>query len=304
MRKSLKHKKSVKKKNRTKLTARSRRINKRPSKSTRGKGTPKAAGGDSTVATLLAGRASSTKKGKIKMGDFADVLEETASIISIVKDLEEQVDAAFKLKQVLEGELDATQKKLSEELAAHAQLKTQVRSLEGQAILADQLRDDISFVEEERDKFASLLAETQPQLEATSEERDSLAKKAASAEAHTQELEGERTTLEAQVMNLKDKAADRDHLRGQVDNLRGELTSADSRVANLRIQVEEQQAANRDLMETRTRLECEVKMANADHEATKNELETLKKALYDIRSEATRTSGRVRQRYFKPKGKK
>jgi hypothetical protein len=56
-------------------------------------------------------------------------------------------------------------------------------------------------------------------------------------------------------------------------------------------------------METRTRLECEVKMVNADHEATKNELESLKKALYDIRSEATRTSGRVRQRYFKPKPK-
>lgn len=302
MSKSRKHKRNVK--NRSKLNARSRRSNERFSKSTKGKGTPKATGVDSTVATLLAGRAGGKKKGQIEMGDFADVLEETTSIISIVKDLEEQVDAAFKLKQVLEAELNATQKKLSEELDAHAQLKTQVRSLEAQAVLAAQLSDDISFVEEERDRFASLLSETQPQLEAVSDERDSLSKKLASAEARTYELEGERTTLEAQVMNLKDKAADRDHLRGQVDNLRGELTSADSRVANLRIQLEEQQAANRDLMETRTRLECEVKMAKADHDTTKHELEALKKALYDIRSEATRTSGRVRQRYFKPKRKR
>lgn len=266
-----------------------------------------------TVATLK--RPPAGKKGKRKptvaesgyelgMEDFADIFEQRASIISIVKGLEEQVDTAFELKDVLETELDTTQKKLSEELVAHAKLEEQVKLLEAQTALANQLREDISFVEEERNKYANLLAEIQPQIETVSEERDSLAKKVASVEAHAKELSGERTSLEAEVMNLKDKVADIDRLRVEVDNLRRKLTGADNGMADLRIQLEEQEAANRELMETRTRLECEIKMANANHEATKNELETVKKALNDIRSEATLASGRVRHRYFNPKKKK
>lgn len=265
-----------------------------------------------TVATLK--RPHAGKKGKRKptvaesgyelgMEDFADIFEQRASIISIVKGLEEQVDTAFELKDVLETELDTTQKKLSEELVAHAKFEEQVKLLEAQTALANQLREDISFVEEERNKYANLLAEIQPQIETVSEERDSLAKKVASVEAHAKELSGERTSLEAEVMNLKDKVADIDRLRVEVDNLRRKLTGADNGMADLRIQLEEQEAANRELMETRTRLECEIKMANANHEATKNELETVKKALNDIRSEATLASGRVRHRYFNPKNK-
>jgi septation ring formation regulator EzrA len=98
-------------------------------------------------------------------------------------------------------------------------------------------------------------------------------------------------------MNLKDKVIDMDRLRGEVDNLRGKLTGAESRVADLHVQLEEQQAANRDLMDAKARLEQELKIANMNREATKKELEAVKKALYDIRSEATLVRGRVRQRY-------
>ncbi len=58
---------------------------------------------------------------EIEIEDLADVSEERASIISIVKDLEGQVDTAYELKEILETELDATKKRLSEELVAHTQ---------------------------------------------------------------------------------------------------------------------------------------------------------------------------------------
>lgn len=91
------------------------------------------------------------------MKDLADVSEEKDSIISIVKSLEAQVDEALELKEALEAELDATQKKLSEESAARAQLEERVRSLEPQAARVDRLlRDDPSFAEEERDYVADL----------------------------------------------------------------------------------------------------------------------------------------------------
>ena len=237
-------------------------------------------------------------------GDFADVFEQIASIISIVKGLEEQVDTAFELKNVLEAELDTTQKKLSEELVAHVKLEEQVKSLEARAALTDQLREDISFVEEERNKYANVLAEIQPQFETVSKERDSLAKKVVSVEAHAKELGDERTILEAEVINLKDKVTNIDRLRREVDKLRRKLTGADNGTADLRTQLEEQEAANRKLMETRTRLECEIKMEKANYEATKNKLEMMKKALNDLRSEATLASGRVRHRHFNSKKKK
>jgi chromosome segregation ATPase len=327
MSKSRKHRKqktSVKKKK--KRIAQRKRISEPLLESTTKKKTPKAATVDGTVATLPAAPAdkrgkkqptvaksahelkmkrvgSGTKKSEIKMEGFADVLEERASIISIVKGLEEQVDAAFKLKDVLEAELDITQKMLSEELTARAQLEAQVKSLGEQSILADQLSEDISFIEEERNKFANLLAETQPQLEAVVEERDSIGKKATSVEKYAKKLEGEKTTLEARVMNLKDRVTDVNRLRGEVDNLRKELIDADSRVANLRIQLGEQRAANKGLIETRTRLESEMKIAKADHKTAEKEVNVVRKALHDVRGQAARSSGRVRQRCSKPKGK-
>ena len=294
-------------------------------------------------------RFSNIAEKEIEMEDLADVSEERASIISIVNGLEGQVETAFKLKEVLEAELDTVQNKLSEELDVRAQLEAQVKSLEARAALAEQLREDISFAEEERNKFANLLAQTQPQLEEATAERDSLAEQMASTKTDVKELEGEKMALGAQVMNLKDKITDADRLRKElaetteahrgsreqvhdltrrlkaseaskdalekelagvhqnartlravVEKLQEKVAGADGRAADLRIQLKDQQAANRELMGTNTHLENEIKMVNIRCEAAKSEVDAFKNALRDIRSEATRTSGRVRQRYFKP----
>lgn len=294
---------------------------------------------------LKQGVDSVTEDSEIKIDDFVDVSEERASIISIVNDLEGQIDTAYELKEALEADLKATRKKLSEESAARAQLEEQIKPLESQGVLVEQLREDLSFADEERNKLASSLAEAQQQLEAVTKERDSLSEKASSVEAQAKELEDEKTNLEAQVMNLKDEVADMGRLRGeltkvtaarrdlaeqvrvlsnrleasdtskkalerdlamaheQVESLRGKITDADSRMTTLRAQLEQQQATNRDLMETNTRLESELKALTTSCQTTKNELEAFKKALRDIRSEATRTSGRTRKRYFRPKNK-
>lgn len=272
---------------------------------------------------------------------FTDVSEERTSIISIVKGLEGQVETAFKLKEVLEAELETTQNRLAEELDARAQLEVQVKSLEVSAALAEQLREDIFFVEEERNKFSNQLANIQLQLEQATAERDSLAEKMASTETNVKELEDEKMTLEANVINLKDRIVGTNHLRGELAEiteahrgsreqvhdltkrlevsetskeafekelaeihqnaltLQEKVTCADNLIADMRIQLEDLQITNRELMETNTRLENEIKMVNINYKATKNELDASKNALREIRSEATQTSGRVRQRYFK-----
>jgi hypothetical protein len=57
-------------------------------------------------------------------------------------------------------------------------------------------------------------------------------------------------------------------------------------------------------MEANTRLENEVKTSKFRHDTIKKELDAFKAAMHDIHSEASRSSGRVRQRYFKLKDKK
>lgn len=243
-----------------------------------------------------------------KIDDYADVSRERSCIISIVKGLEEQVDTAFKLKGVLEDELEDAQNQLAEELADRVQLEEQVKTLQPQAALVDQLREDVTFAEEERNKYANLLANTQPQLEKVTGERNSLAQEVTSLKTHAKKLDGEKVALEAQVMNLKDRITDMNRLYAQLDkvtkDLRKKLTSADKRSAHLCIQLEEQQAANRELIDAKTRLDSDMQTLNANNKATRNELKMFQKALHDIRSEAARSSGRVRRQYLKSKNKR
>jgi len=163
MPKSRKQRTGIKKKQ--KPSPRKRRSNESLSESATKKKTPKAAAVKNTV-----GRPKSAHKFEMqqvhsvtkKIENFENVSVERSSIISIVKDLEEQVETAFNLKEALEAELDATQKKLSKELAARARLEARVISLEAQVALEDQSHKHTSFAEEERDKFTNLPAEIQP----------------------------------------------------------------------------------------------------------------------------------------------
>jgi chromosome segregation ATPase len=225
--------------------------------------------------------------------DFADGSQERSSIISMVRGFEEQVETAFALKEVLEAELDTTQRRLAQEVAARSELEAQVELLQTHSALAEQLREDMSFVEQERNSFADELANTRPQLEQALAERDSLAKQIASVDADAEGFQAEKKALEAQVTDLQNKI-------GDADSLRKELTETTQAYQRLREQHHDLQDANRELMGTSTRLENEIRRVNADYEAAKKKLKALKVGLSDIRSEAMQTSRRIRHKYSKP----
>jgi chromosome segregation ATPase len=80
-----------------------------------------------------------------KNNNFTDVSEERASIISIVRGLEGQVETAFRLKEILQGQLDAIQKRLSDELDARAQSEAQLaRRLEASEASKDTLERELA----------------------------------------------------------------------------------------------------------------------------------------------------------------
>ena len=90
-----------------------------------------------------------------------------------------------------------------------------------------------------------------------------------------------------------------EQLREEVERLREKVAHGDRRTADLCILLEDQQAANRKLMETTARLENEIEMVNVNYDSAKNELDAFRNAVHDIRSEVTQTSGRVCQKYLK-----
>ncbi len=112
---------------------------------------------------------------KIITDNFADVSEERASIISVVKGLEGQVETAFRLKEILQVQLDTLQKRLSDEFDARAQSEVQLAR-----------RLDAS--ETSKDALEKELAETQQSARILQEEVEQLREKVACDNGRTADL--------------------------------------------------------------------------------------------------------------------
>ena len=203
---------------------------------------------------------------------YGEVSEESSGIISIMRDLEGELDAAFALREALEADLDAAQKKLSEESAVRAELEARVESLRAQAALVDQFREDIAFVEQERAVATARITETAAQLERITEDRDSLAEQLGIAEK-------------------------------RIEDLREKLNASNIDLTDMRTRLEEQKTKNDDLVEANKGFEREIRTLTSKYESAEKEIEAAKKALRDIRTVAAETTGRARQRYYKPTGK-
>ena len=167
------------------------------------------------------------ESGNIADSDFnilslADVSQERADILSIVRSLERQTDTSFKLKDVLEADLDAAQKKLSIEMAVRAELEKKIRLIEANSGSTEQLHKENSSLREERDRLAQLLAEIRPQLDSISEGRDSLAEEVIFTQTRAKELASKNADLETQVRRLQEKVDDTERLRAETIKLTDE----------------------------------------------------------------------------------
>jgi chromosome segregation ATPase len=114
--------------------------------------------------------------------NFTDVSEERASIISVVRGLEGQVETAFRLKEILQGQLDTIQKRLSDELDARAQSEAQLaRRLEASETSKDTLERELA----ETHQNARAMREEVEQLR---EEVERLREKVAHGDSRTADL--------------------------------------------------------------------------------------------------------------------
>ena len=187
---------------------------------------------------------------------------------------------------VAEGFPDASEERVS--------IISTVKGLEGQVETVFKLND---ILESQLNEAQKKLSE---ELGARIQSEVLAARRLEASEASKVSVERELAETVHDVQALRDEIED---LHKTEIKLREELTVADGRTSDLRKQLEDQHANNRKLMETNTRLENEIKMVTINFEANKKELDAFKNAVRDIRSETSRTSGRVQQKLIESKKK-
>lgn len=233
-------------------------------------------------------------KGKIKVEDYEEVSEESSSILSFVKDLERQLDAAYALKEAVETDLAAAQETLGEESAARAELEAQVKSLKERAALVDQLREDISFVEQERDAALRRLTEATTQLEQSAKERGSLADRLDAAEKRINELQQYKMDMDLQAGNLKDELAMAERLREEVADLTDARLALEEEVGDLRNRLEASETSKSALELNLTSNREIIRGLREEVENLRKELAAVNIDLTDVRAQLGEQMARSR----------
>jgi predicted nucleic acid-binding Zn-ribbon protein len=225
-----------------------------------------------------------SESGTIESSDFdilnlADISQERADILSIVKSLERQAGTSSKLKDVLEGDIESLQKKLSKETETRIQLEEKLASLETSSDKVAQLREDNVSLKKERDRLTSLLEEIRPHLEAVTEGRDSLSEEMAYAQKRTRELASRNADLETQIKRLQERIAETERLRAELNKVTDERQVSAEQVRRLMDRLEE---ANK----VRDTLESDLA---ASHEAMCN----MRKEMESLQDEVTNDGSQV-----------
>ena len=185
-------------------------------------------------------KSGNTEDGQFDTQSFAaDASQERADILSIVRSLERQTNTSTQLKDILEGDVDSLQKKLSGEIAARAQLEEKLRSFETSDGTTGKLGEENASLKKERDRLANLLEEIKPQLESVTEGRDSLSEEMAFAQKRARELSGRNDDLETQLKHLQEKVADTEHLRAEATKVKEERQVLTEKVRGLMGRLEE-----------------------------------------------------------------
>jgi chromosome segregation ATPase len=225
-----------------------------------------------------------SESGTIENSDFdmlnlADISQERADILSIVKSLERQAGTSSKLKDVLEGDIESLQKKLSKETEIRVQLEEKLASLETNSGKAAQLNEENASLRKERDRLAALLEEIRPHLEAVTEGRDSLSEEMAFAQKRTRELASRNADLETQIKRLQERIAESERLRAELNKVTEERQVSAEQVRRLMDRLEE---ANK----VRDTLESDLA---ASHEA----MCSMRKEMENLQEEATNDGSQV-----------
>ncbi len=254
-----------------------------------------------------------TEEAMERLDDLQDASEESKSIIQIVVSLERQLDDSFALRDSLETDLETTRTKLSNEMVARRGLEERVRLLEAEAALVEPLRDELSFVEQERNEIARNFKTTADTLERTTKERNAFAEKLATVENRVGELEGVRADLEGQGLNLEERVHELSHVRKELEernaqchelmqqlrDITGQLEAAGTSQKALELDLATNKKARAELQEEIKVLNQKVAHMEAESVDLREQIEERQVENVDLRAQNNRLEQELKSRIAK-----
>jgi FtsZ-binding cell division protein ZapB len=115
-------------------------------------------------------------------------------------------------------------------------------------------------------------------------------------EFQNEELRDKRAAAETAVRELRDQFEEEQH---QNEELRDKHTATETTVRDLRGRFEEQKLQNEELREANRLLEGGLEALAGENQALGSELRSIKKALHDVHSAASRATKRLHSQYDK-----
>ena len=139
--------------------------------------------------------------------------EEGARILTIMSGLGDDLETALKANEALNADAAGMAQALESESRARARAVSERTYLEARVAEDDYLRDEIRFVEEERDDVARRLDRTMGRLDETTKERDTLTARLHEAEEALAASRDEAPARRARIAYLEAKVAEMDGIR-------------------------------------------------------------------------------------------
>lgn len=217
--------------------------------------------------------------------NYADVSEESTSIIAMVKDLHGEIDVAYELKEALEADLSVMKDRLAEEQSARSEMEAQIQLFETKAALGDQLREDISFVEEERNDMARKYEEANTKLSLVTEERDIFKNHNAQLDDVIKQMQNDKIELEAKALNLEESVEEMAQLQKQLEKTQEQLGDLQNGIQVLKDKLEASESSKKTLERELDAAHDTVQNQDEQIEQLRQDMTVTEKVLTEMRVE-------------------
>ncbi len=204
--------------------------------------------------------------------------EETASVLEIITDLENQLDAAFSIKDAQEQELATLKPQLEQAVLRTAGLEGKVASLEAALASQEELNSQLEFLED-------------AQLTGTEKIR-SMEKEFKHKSAAITVLEQEARTHVAEI-----EARDT-----RIEQLELEIKSAGTTIMSLHDQISLLELEPAELADKLEGVETELRNTIVQRDKVARDLETSRASLSEIHLMLAETKTKSRKHYYKKRG--
>ncbi|MHC5035826.1 MAG: hypothetical protein ACYTHM_00790 [Planctomycetota bacterium] len=208
--------------------------------------------------------------------------KDTASVVQVLRDLQERLDHAYSIREALEADIEAANVNLSALQGQNDALRKRVEFLETRDKLAVQLQSELDFLHEEKASSVKTIRTLESRVSDLTQRKTTLEKDVKASHSALADMKRKAVELQMKVVQLQDKAAAMGEVQSLLTETKEQLAQATDRVRDLESELDTQsiarEASERNLRRIQ-RVAEELRREIAELKSTHETLETEKRTL-------------------------